>query len=126
MARCRIRAGKRMQAMQVLESGLKTNCSTGTCGAQAFDVESGRMLSQLYLEDRMDQKRAEGLLSQVKGGREEPHWRDDYLDALVHRNQGKAGLEDLVEDLLKDVPEEDPRRILVSRAFEEGTESAGA
>jgi predicted Zn-dependent protease len=127
MARCRIRANKRVQAMQVLESGLKTNCTSGNCGAQAFDIESGRMLSQLYLEDRMDQKRAEGLLSQVKTGRKEHHWRDDYLEALVARNRGQADLSQLVDGLLVDVPEEDPRRILVSRAFStDAKESPGA
>jgi tetratricopeptide (TPR) repeat protein len=128
MARCRIRANKRVQAMQVLESGLKTNCTSGNCGAQPFDVESGRMLSQLYLEDRLDQKRAEGLLSQVKTVRKEHHWRDDYLDALVARNRGQDDLNQLVDGLLVDVPEEDPRRILVSRAFSTDNtgESAGA
>jgi hypothetical protein len=85
------------------------------------------MLSQLYLEDRMDQKRAEGLLSQVKTGRKEHHWRDDYLEALVARNRGQADLSQLVDGLLVDVPEEDPRRILVSRAFStDAKESPGA
>jgi predicted Zn-dependent protease len=119
MARCRIRANKRLQAMQVLESGLKSNCTSGACGAQPFDVESGRMLAQLYLEDRMEMKRAEGLLTQIKQGRKEHHWRDDYLDALVARNHNLDGVNELVDGLLVDVPEEDPRRILVERAFPE-------
>jgi tetratricopeptide (TPR) repeat protein len=117
MARCRIRADKRMAAMQVLESGLKSNCTSGNCGAQPFDVESGRMLAQLYLEDRLDPKRAESLLTQIKNGRKEHHWRDDYLEALVVRNHKAEGLGKLVEDLLVDVPEEDPRRTVVARAF---------
>jgi predicted Zn-dependent protease len=119
MARCRIRANKRLQAMQVLESGLKSNCTSGACGSQPFDVESGRMLAQLYLEDRMEMKRAEGLLTQIKQGRKEHHWRDDYLDALVARNHNLDGVNELVDGLLVDVPEEDPRRILVERAFPE-------
>jgi len=82
------------------------------------------MLSQLYLEERMDQKRAEGLLAQVKGARKEPHWHDDYLDALVARNRGAESLDELVSTLLADVPEEDPRRTLVARAFGSGEASA--
>lgn len=117
MARCRIRAGKRIEAMQVLESGLKSNCTTGTCGAQPFDVDAGRMLAQLYLEERLDLKRAEGLIRQVKGARESAIWLDDYLDALVLRNQGGSDMSAQIESLLADVPEEDPRRAVVQKAF---------
>lgn len=117
MARCRIRGGKRIEAMQVLESGLKSNCTTGTCGAQPFDVEAGRMLAQLYLEDGIDIKRAEGLIRQVKGGRDSVTWLDEYLDVLLLKNHGETQLTAQVEALLEGVPEGDPRRLLVAKAF---------
>ncbi|MEC7242574.1 MAG: tetratricopeptide repeat protein [Myxococcota bacterium] len=117
MARCRIRGGKRMGAMQVLESGLKSNCTTGTCGAQPFDVEAGRMLAQLYLEDGLDIKRAEGLIRQVKGARDSVTWLDEYLEVLLLKNHGETPLTTQIEALLEGVPDGDPRRILVTRAF---------
>ena len=117
MARCRIRGGKRMGAMQVLESGLKSNCTTGTCGAQPFDVEAGRMLAQLYLEDGLDIRRAEGLIRQVKGARDSVTWLDEYLEVLLLKNHGETQLTTQVEALLEGVPEGDPRRILVAKAF---------
>jgi|GEM_PF-926264 len=118
MARCRIRAGKRMEAMQVLESGLKSNCTTGTCGAQPFDVESGRILTQLYLEDRLDPKRAEQLLSQVKNHREEHHWIDEYLDVLVLRNRGDETVTQATAALLSGIESDDPRHMLAQRHLE--------
>ena len=124
MARCRLRAGKRMEAMQVLESGLKNNCSTGSCGAQPFDVESGRILSQLYLEDRLDPKRAEQLLSQVKAHREEHHWIDEYLDVLVLRNRGDETVEEATVALLSGIESDDPRHLLAQRHLEVSSTSA--
>ena len=106
-----------MGAMQVLESGLKSNCTTGTCGAQPFDVEAGRMLAQLYLEDGLDLKRAEGLIRQVKGARDSVTWLDEYLEVLLLKNRGETQLTVPIEALLEGVPEGDPRRLLVARAF---------
>ncbi len=58
LARIRVGLGKRMAAMQALEGGLNTCCSSpGKCGNQPFDVAAGRMLARLYLEDRMEPKR---------------------------------------------------------------------
>ena len=110
--------------MQVLESGLKSNCTSGSCGAQPFDVEAGRMLAQLYLEDRMDPKRGEALLRQIHGNRKEPHWIDQYLETLVARNREENGLEDMVSDLVEGLPQEDPRHRLVKNAFGTLSDSA--
>ena len=52
--------------MQALEGGLAKTCNTpGKCGYQPFDVQAGRMLAQLYLEDRLDPKRASELLTEI-------------------------------------------------------------
>ena len=118
MARCRIRGGKRHGAMQVLESGLKSNCTTGTCGAQPFDVESGRMLARLYFEDRLAPKRAVELLRTIERNAKEASWFDDYLRALEARNGSPADLT-MGAELLASIPEGDPRRGIVEAAFPE-------
>jgi hypothetical protein len=117
MARCRIRGGKRIEAMQVLESSLKSNCTSGACGSQPFDVEAGRILARLYLEDRLDAKRATELMTLIKNNAKEMGWFDQYLEALVERNGGKADTDALAEGLLVGVGDKDPRRVLVEQAF---------
>mgnify|MGYP006078587787 CR=1 FL=1 len=117
MARCRIRGGKRVEAMQVLESSLKNNCTSGNCGSQPFDVEAGRILARLYLEDRRDPKRATELMTLIKDNAKEMGWFDQYLEALVERNSGAIDMDPTVEQLLVGVTEKDPRRVLVEQAF---------
>lgn len=111
MARCRLRAGKRIEAMQVLEAGLSRNCTSGRCGAQPFDVASGRMLAQLYLEDRLDPQRAAELLGQIKAvvGSSGPFER--YLDALVLRNAGDPTAEATARQILAAIEPEHPLRL---------------
>jgi len=123
MARCRMRGGKRIEAMQVLESSLKNNCTSGTCGSQPFDVEAGRMLARLYLEDRLDPKRAAELMTLINNNAKEMGWFDQYLEALVERNSGKADNQALAASLLVGVDENDPRRALVDQAFGQPTNS---
>ncbi len=114
LARIRIRGGERSAAIQVLESGLSRLCKgPGKCGSQPFDVEAGRMLAQLYLEDRVDDRRAGELMDEVRKYAREPHWIDGYLQALQARNGGSGDLDSLVSDLLQGVGENDPRRALV-------------
>jgi hypothetical protein len=112
-----MRGGKRLEAMQVLESSLKNNCSSGACGSQPFDVEAGRMLARLYLEDRLDPKRANELMTLIKDNAKEMGWFDQYLEALVDRNSGKSDLGVLADTLLSGLPDKDPRRALVEQAF---------
>jgi tetratricopeptide (TPR) repeat protein len=114
LARIRVKGGERTAAMQVLESGLTRLCKgPGKCGSQPFDVEAGRFLAQLYLEDRVQPKRAEELLAEIAKYARQPEWIDGYLRALVARNGGGAELDALVEGLLQGLPEGDARRALV-------------
>ncbi len=101
MARCRIKADKRIEAMQVLEKGLSSNCNTGRCGSQAFDAEAGRMLAQLYLEDRLDDVRAAELVGQVKANVRQTGPVDAYLDALTLRNAGDPAADELAGRVLR-------------------------
>jgi len=121
MARCRIQSNKRIEAMQVLESGLKSNCTTGNCGSQPFDVDAGRLLARLYLEDRLDPRRARELVIRVKAGLDQPTWFEDYLDALTARNEEEEDALEQARRLLPaaNAPEDDPRRKMVMKAFPE-------
>ncbi len=117
MARCRIRAGKRIEAMQVLESGLKGNCSTGKCGSQAFDVEAGRLLARLYLEDKLEPKRVEELMARARGAGRPHDWLDVYLETLKARNAGDPGALERAQGLLSGLKDGDPRGGLLREAF---------
>lgn len=117
MARCRVRAGKRIDAMQVLESGLRGNCTSGRCGAQKFDVEAGRLLSRLYLEDRLEPKRVDELLARVRAGAASQTWLDTYLQALHARNSGDPGAMDRARALGAGLADDDPRQKLLRDAF---------
>ncbi len=75
------------------------------------------MLARLYLEDRLDPKRATELMTLIKNNAKEMGWFDQYLDALVGRNSGKANIKELSDALLSGVPDKDPRRALVEQAF---------
>ena len=118
MARCRIQGNKPVAAMQVLESGLRTNCSSGRCGSQAFDVESGRMLARLYLENRMETKRADELVNSIHQNIKAPTWFEDYLDALIARNEDAKDALEQARKLLPAANDTDnPRRKMVLMAF---------
>lgn len=124
MARCRLRAGKRLEAMQALEMGLQTCCESGKCDRVPFDVEAGRMLAQLYLEDRLEPERAVELVGQVKANLEKSGWFESYLDALIARNRDEHHLPRLLRALSIDLPPDDPRRPLLIRSFGESALSA--
>ncbi len=117
MARCRLKAGKRLEAMQVLEAGLTSNCTTGRCGSLPFDVEAGRMLAQLYLEDRQDPQRASELLARIKRNNKSPGWFDGYLEALSARNVEDVRMVDMVKNLGAGLQRGDPRIGLLREAF---------
>lgn len=121
LGRVRMRAGLRSEARQALEAGLTTCCSSGRCGSQPFDVEAGRMLAQLYLEDRVDGPRAAEVLARLKAQVGAPTWFEHYLDLLAARNRGElelatAGARRLAEGFRPG----DPRRRMI-----EGAVSAG-
>ncbi|MCP4807082.1 MAG: tetratricopeptide repeat protein [Proteobacteria bacterium] len=117
MARCRIKADKRNEATQVLEAGLKTNCTSGRCGSLPFDVESGRMLAQIYLEDRFQLKRADELLLRLKRNIQKPGWFDAYLLALKARNGDDPRMHEMVRALSGRLQRGDPRAGLLRKAF---------
>ncbi len=121
MARCRVQGDKRIEAMQVLESGLKTNCTTGNCGSQGFDVDAGRLLARLYLEDQIEPRRARDLVMRVKANVQQATWFENYLDVLTARNDEEEDALDQARALLPptDAPETDPRRRMVLKAFPE-------
>ncbi len=121
MARCRVQGDKRVEAMQVLESGLKSNCTTGSCGSQPFDVDAGRLLARLYLEDQIEPRRARDLVMRVKANVEQSTWFENYLDVLTARNENDDDALDQARELLPptDTPENDPRRRMVLKAFPE-------
>lgn len=118
LARIRVKLGKRLAAMQALEGGLATCCSSpGKCGNQAFDVDAGRLLARLYLEDRMEPRRVEELLAELSRNVAEPSWDDRYLSALMARNKGDPDASTLAARLVSDLNPADPRRRVVETAF---------
>lgn len=117
MARCRLKAQKRAEAAQVLEAGLTTNCSSGKCGSLPFDVEAGRMLAQIYLEDRQRPKRADELLIRLKRNIRQPGWFDAYLLALKARNHDDPRTHEMVRALSGRLQKGDPRAGLLRTAF---------
>ncbi|MED5370969.1 MAG: hypothetical protein VX899_08160 [Myxococcota bacterium] len=117
MGRARVRQGKRLEAMQALEAGLTTNCSSGKCGSLPFDVQAGRQLAQLYLEDRLEPARAADLVSQIHRNIGQPGWFEAYLETLTARNAGAADLRERVGALKVGLRPEDPRLKLVDQAF---------
>lgn len=126
LARTRIKQGKRLLAMQALEGGLAKTCNTpGKCGYQPFDVTAGRMLAQLYLEDRQDPRRAAELLDQIAQNRQSPEWQDAYLDALQARNAGDPDLPGKLELLGRGLPEGDPRLGLLAQQFSDAPQLTG-
>lgn len=118
LARTREALGNRVGAMAALEGCLAKTCSNpGKCGQQPFDVQAARMLARLYLEDRIEPKRAQELLHKLSGHIERPNWEDRYLAALVARNEDELQSPALARRLLAELPDNDARRAWVHKAF---------
>lgn len=110
LARAREAQGDRAGAVVALEGGLACTCgSPGKCGNQAFDVEAGRTLARLYLEDRAEPARVQELLSEVQKAGAPPSWDDHYITALIARNNGSAELPAMSQALLRALRPGDPR-----------------
>jgi hypothetical protein len=119
LARIRIGLGKRIAAMQALEGGLNTCCSSpGKCGNQPFDVAAGRMLARLYLEDRIEPKRVSELLSELGRSVKEQVWEDRYLAALSARNSQDPHSERMAQELWSELGDQDTRRGWLAEQFE--------
>ncbi|NOY25196.1 MAG: hypothetical protein GXP62_04930, partial [Oligoflexia bacterium] len=115
----RLRRGNRLGAMQALEAGLRVNnCSNPMkCGFKPPDLPSLRLLARLYLEDRIDPKRAHELVEMLGGMVQEPTWDDAYLAALVARNDGETGAAKLAAGLRGMLTADDPRLALIDQQF---------
>jgi hypothetical protein len=110
IARVRVKAGKRLEAMQALETGLRNcGCAPGSCGSKPPDLESHRMLATLYLEDQVDVERGLELADTARGLVRELQWEDLYLAALSARVRQDPGLPAMVEELRRVTAPHDPR-----------------
>ncbi|MDP6947395.1 MAG: hypothetical protein QF464_24820, partial [Myxococcota bacterium] len=91
--------------------------SPGKCGNQPLDVAAVRQLARMYLEDRIEPKRTEELLADLRRHVKKPGWEDAYISALLARNEGRPQLTELVGRLRAAVPEEDARHEWLDTAF---------
>ena len=66
LAGIKLKQGKRGEAAAVLESALERCCTPGKCSSQPLDVNAVRMLARIYLEDRVQEKRTQTLLSDLQ------------------------------------------------------------
>jgi tetratricopeptide (TPR) repeat protein len=118
LARIRVGLGKRMAAMQALEGGLDTCCSSpGKCGNQPFDVAAGRLLARLYLEDRIEHKRVEELLRELGKNVQQSGWEDRYLATLFARNSQDPNVGRMARDLGSELGAGDPRQGWLTEQF---------
>jgi hypothetical protein len=118
LSRIRNRRGQRLNAMQILEDGLNRCCSApGKCGSQALDLEAVRMLTVMYLEDRIEPKRTDELRKDLETHRKKPVWDDAYIDALVARNGMDPDLNQRVGNLAKGLKPADPRMSVLAKSF---------
>ena len=115
LAMARLAQDKRPGARAALEGGLGSCCSNpGKCGNQPYDVEAGRLLARLYLEDRADEARAEELIGDLSRHVEQPAWEDRYILALRARNRGEGDVRAAAARLLGELHPNDPRRQLIA------------
>lgn len=127
LSRIRNRRGQRLNAIQILEDGLNRCCSApGKCGSQALDLEAVRMLTVMYLEDRIEPKRTDELRKDLETHRKRPVWDDAYINALVARNAMDPGLERQVGLLAKGLKPTDPRMAVLANAFPQMLPAASA
>jgi predicted Zn-dependent protease len=118
LARTREQQGERPAAAAALEAGLACTCgSPGKCGNQAFDVEAGRMLARLYLEDRAEPARAQELLKELSQNVQEPTWEDHYLTSLLARNDGDPKAPQMALQLSQALKAGDPRKVWLEKSF---------
>jgi hypothetical protein len=110
IARVRLRADRRVEAMQALETSLRqSNCKPGSCGSRPPDLATHRLLAMLYLEDGLETERALELADTARQLVQQPVWEDLYLAALVARTDGSIELPALAERLHQVTPPQDPR-----------------
>jgi len=110
--------GERIQAMGILEDGLNRCCSSpGKCGNQPLDIQAVRQLVRMYLEDRIEPKRTQELLADLRKHVRKPGWDDAYISALLARNEGQPQMKEMVARLRANLPDKDPRIESLNTAF---------
>jgi len=111
LARVRLAAGHRPQAMRALEASLEaTGCSSpGQCGYQPPDLGVHRMLATLYLEDGIERERALELADVARGLVSKPQWGDLYLAALAAKTSGTPEAPQLIDRLRQVTPPDSPQ-----------------
>jgi hypothetical protein len=118
LAQIREGLGQRVQAMGILEDGLARCCSSpGKCGNQPLDVAAVKHLVRMYLEDRIEPKRTEELLGDLRIHVKKPGWDDAYISALLARNEGQPHLGEMVSRLRARINDNDPRAEWLDDAF---------
>ena len=75
------------------------------------------MLARIYLEDRVEEKRTKTLLGDLQKNAKKEEWEDQYLAALVARNDAQPFAENMARQLVKRLSPNDPRRGWVEQAF---------
>jgi len=118
LAKIREARGQRVQAMGILEDGLNRCCSSpGKCGNQPLDIAAVRHLVRMYLEDRIEPRRTQELLGDLRKHVQKPGWEDAFISALLARNEGQPHLPEMVGRLRASLKDNDPRAIWVNDAF---------
>ena len=82
-----------------------------------MDVDSLRMLAQIYLEDRVLPERSEEILQELSKLVSEPLWEDAYLAALRARNNGDPVANTLAQSLLGKLKKGDHRQQWLRDSF---------
>lgn len=116
IARIRAATGRRAEAMQALETGMRScGCGTGKCGTFPPDLAMYRMLATLYLEDGVERERGLDLAAQARDLVQQPQWDDLYLSTLAARANGDGDWPQRATALRQHTPEGDPRRATLDR-----------
>ena len=111
LGQSRLTRGDAAGAADVLESGIKRHCGSGTCQVQPVSAPAARMLVQCYLDQGTKLRDAEDLLLQIRGS-QEGHigWADHLLWGRLHEARGDAArMVESRQAALEAVPDEIPR-----------------
>ncbi len=111
LGQSRMQRGDMAGAADVLETGIKRHCGTGTCQVKPVSVPAARMLVQCYVELGKKFRDAEDLLLQIRGS-QEGHltWADHLLHGRLHEARGDAAkMIESRQAALEAVPDDLPR-----------------
>jgi hypothetical protein len=77
------------------------------------------MLSQIYLEDRINEQRSEELIKKIANNVQTPNWSDQYILALNARNKAEPFALNMARKLSAGIPDSDPRQQVLQNSFPE-------